>query len=163
MQILVITPVKYPAPFLQEAITSVYQNKGAFFVKHLIVYQGVKKKHSQRTICQNYVLEYLHSDGEGVSQNRNKGLAQYLNFDIIAFLDADDIWAPDIISSAINQLTNGIDVVSFYGVPLTSRKIYFKYTTPFVGDQILNEKQKVLNYIGCPSGVFFRSHALSIK
>lgn len=162
MKILVITPVKFPAPYLQEAISSVQQNNGNFKVKHLIIYQGRAIEDLQNIQHERYELEYIHNDGSGVSQNRNLGLLESKNFDLIAFLDADDVWAPNIIVAAIDQIKYA-DVVSFYGLPIGEKNRFVRVTTPFIGEKLLNKTEMALNYIGCPSGVFFKREALSQK
>lgn len=161
MEILIITPVKFPAPYLQDAIASVQENQGDFQVTHLIIYQGHYTENFKNIDNKKYKLRYVYNSGHGVSQNRNIGLRDYKKFDLIAFLDADDMWAPNIISAATEQI-KCVDVVSFYGLPIGSRNKIFNFTTPFIGSAVLTKEQKILNYIGCPSGVFFRKDAMSV-
>ena len=52
-----------------------------------------------------------HSDGRGVSQARNAGLAA-ARFEWVAFLDDDDLWAPDKLAAQIRAAGEGVEWVT---------------------------------------------------
>jgi glycosyltransferase involved in cell wall biosynthesis len=115
----VVMPVYNAERFVATAIRSVLVQNFTDF-ELLIVNDG--SQDSSVKICQNLADErtrILHHQGNcGVSSARNTGIAQ-ARAGIIAFIDSDDIWAPEKLDRHVAQMRQRPDVgISYAGSKL---------------------------------------------
>ena len=88
----VIIPVRNGKDYLQEALDSVLQQSFTD-LELLLINDGSTDDDYDRYALQDERIRVIHLTGTGVSRARNVGMAQSRG-DLIAFLDADDIWFP---------------------------------------------------------------------
>jgi glycosyltransferase involved in cell wall biosynthesis len=92
MRVSVVIPTYNSAPLVVEAVSSVLaQTKPAAEV--IVVDDGSTDDTSDRLAQFGSSLRYIHKENGGVSSARNCGIAAATG-DLIAFLDADDVWHP---------------------------------------------------------------------
>jgi glycosyltransferase involved in cell wall biosynthesis len=60
------------------------------------------------------MIRYIHQENQGVSAARNRGVCEARG-ELLAFLDSDDVWAPDRLRGQLDGRCSG-DVISFAGV-----------------------------------------------
>jgi glycosyltransferase involved in cell wall biosynthesis len=116
-KVSVIVPVHDGAKFIDEAIASVlaqnYPNLEILVVDDgsrdatTTILDELRAQHAQIVVCRN-------DRCQGPADARNTALAR-ASGDYIAFLDADDLWAPDYLASAIEllEIHRVIDVLFF--------------------------------------------------
>ncbi|WP_341582053.1 glycosyltransferase [Marinobacter metalliresistant] len=109
----VVTPTYNRARFLPDAVTSVLsQTFGDFEL--IIVDDG--SDDNTRDVLAPFLADrrvrYFHQENQGQSHARNLALKQATG-DCIAFLDSDDVWAPDKLEKqlAVLQANPGVDIV----------------------------------------------------
>ena len=88
----VIIPVRNGKDYLQEALDSVL-HQSFTDLELLLINDGSTDDNYDRYALQDSRIRVIHLTGTGVSRARNVGMAQSRG-DLIAFLDADDIWFP---------------------------------------------------------------------
>lgn len=88
-------------------------------------------------------LRVISIANSGVSVARNTGIAE-ANYDWIAFLDADDWWAPTFLS----EIVQAIETYPDHSIFATGRSRVFKNETERYSHEFLpsNGKTKTLNY-----------------
>ena len=98
----VIMPCYNAEKYLPEAIDSVF-NQSYNNVELIVVDDG--SSDSSLSILQNYAnrIILIEQENQGPDYARNRGIAAS-NGDFIAFLDADDYWAPDFIAKLLQSL-----------------------------------------------------------
>ena len=109
----VVTPTYNRARFLPDAVTSVLsQTFGDFEL--IIVDDG--SDDNTRDVLAPFLADrrvrYVYQKNQGQSHARNLALKQATG-DCIAFLDSDDVWAPDKLEKqlAVLQANPGVDIV----------------------------------------------------
>jgi glycosyltransferase involved in cell wall biosynthesis len=60
------------------------------------------------------LVSYLRQDNQGISAARNRGIA-HADRDLIAFLDADDLWPPDSLALRCAALANDHNLSCVFG------------------------------------------------
>lgn len=100
------------AETLESALNQDYKN-----IEIIVINDG-STDGSLELLSNNYndKIRIINTENKGVSNARNIGI-NHAAGNYIAFLDSDDIWAPDKISKQIRLLTNNSD----YGVCYTDR------------------------------------------
>ena len=98
--ISVVIPTYNSARYLADSIDSVL-NQTLTPLEVIVVDDGStdETSHVVRRYQDRGPIRYFYQDNSGPSTARNRGIAESRG-DLIAFLDADDIWAP--ISSKCN-------------------------------------------------------------
>ena len=91
-RVSVVIPVRNGKDYLQEALDSVLQQSFTD-LELLLINDGSTDDNYDRYALQDSRIRVIHLTGTGVSRARNVGMAQSRG-DLIAFLDADDIWFP---------------------------------------------------------------------
>ncbi len=117
--IYVIIPVYNSEHLLDHTMNSVL-NQPYKNISFVLVDDGSKDNSPE--LCDKYASEHdnvfvLHQTNQGVSAARNNGIDYVLslnpnNNDYIAFLDSDDLWAKDFLSSDLIEYFDE-DVISF--------------------------------------------------
>lgn len=111
--ISVIIPVYNGEQFLDESITSVFlQNYSPLEI--IIIDDGSSDR--SREIATSYTdVLYLYQENAGTAAARNRGIKMSKG-DLIAFLDADDIWMPNKLALQLAALQNdlALDMVTGY-------------------------------------------------
>ncbi|MBN2063630.1 MAG: glycosyltransferase family 2 protein [Sedimentisphaerales bacterium] len=103
-QITVVMPLYNKAKYVQRAIDSVLAQSFSNF--ELIVVDDGSTDASAQLVsshCTDRRLHMVHQENAGPGAARNHGLA-LAQSEYVAFLDADDQWLPDFLSSQYKQL-----------------------------------------------------------
>lgn len=95
----------------------------------MLVNDGSRDSSSE--ICNRYAAQYarvhvLHQKNAGVSAARNAGIeylfSELAYVDYVAFLDSDDLWAPDFFDlDIVNLIRNGDDLFGFQSCSCNSQ------------------------------------------
>ncbi|BAQ65149.1 glycosyltransferase family A protein [Geminocystis sp. NIES-3709] len=107
----VIIPVYNGEEFLGEAIESIIkQNYQPLEI--IIVDDGSTDKTAEVAYKFKDVAKYIYQQNAGASSARNTGI-KIAQGDLIAFLDSDDLWTPNILKSYVDFLQNNpqVDIV----------------------------------------------------
>src|ERR1035437_2275391 len=117
----VVIPIYNGARSIAAAIRSV-QTQSLADVRILLVDDG--STDNTRRVVEDFVdgrtVLYFHQENKGVSAARNRGIRES-SAPFISFLDADDLWLPEMLSSCLSLIeTNGCDLASVdnYLVPI---------------------------------------------
>lgn len=120
MKFSIIIPLYNKAAYICKAIESVLAQTNKDW-ELIIVNDGstdnsqqVVEDYLQSTICNGrdgcqYSIHLIHQPNSGVSAARNNGIAMAKG-EYIAFLDADDWWAPTFLESILSLITNTQDI-----------------------------------------------------
>jgi glycosyltransferase involved in cell wall biosynthesis len=111
----VIIPLYNKAPYIKRALDSVLNQTFQDF--EIIVVNDGSTDDSETLIREHYgdKVKLINQPNQGVSAARNRGIKE-VNFDYIAFLDADDYWHPDYLK----EITFGIEQFPNAGILGTS-------------------------------------------
>jgi glycosyltransferase involved in cell wall biosynthesis len=96
----VIIPVYNGERYLAEAIESVLAQTYRP-IEVIVVNDG--STDGSADIAQSYKIRYIYQPNQGVAVARNAGIAAARG-DLIAFLDQDDLWAPNKLSVQVDYL-----------------------------------------------------------
>lgn len=99
-RVSVIIPVRNGKAYLQEALDSVLQQSFSA-LELLLINDGSTDDDYDRYALQDARIRIIHLTGTGVSHARNVGMA-LANGELLAFLDADDIWFPGKLQAQVN-------------------------------------------------------------
>ena len=110
-KISVVIPFYNAEKYLAEAVDSVYRQKTDIF-EILLIDDG--SKDNSMKVAEKYLpnVTIYRQENSGAAAARNYGVKKSKG-DIIAFLDADDIWSDDHLSVLLEPLSagNNIDIV----------------------------------------------------
>lgn len=112
-RVSVIMPVRNGKDYLQEALDSVLQQSFAD-LELLLVNDGSTDDDYDRYALQDGRIRVMHLTGLGVSRARNVGMA-HARGELIAFLDADDIWFPGKLRAQVDYFEQNPDVGIVFG------------------------------------------------
>ncbi|MBS0611307.1 MAG: glycosyltransferase [Comamonadaceae bacterium] len=112
-RVSVIIPVRNGKDYLQEALDSVLQQSFAD-LELLLIDDGSTDDDYDRYAVQDKRVRVIHLTGMGVSRARNVGMAQSRG-DLLAFLDADDIWFPGKLQAQVRYFDAHPDVGVVFG------------------------------------------------
>lgn len=153
----IITPSYNQAPYIEQTIRSVLEQDYPRI--EYIVIDGASTDSSFEIIKKyaDHLAYWISEKDRGQAESINKGFER-ANGDILAWLNSDDYYLPDTISSVVNCFEENPDVVMVYGDMLAvdgnGRTInILKYR------QLSLEDLLCFQIIGQPS-VFFRRSAL---
>jgi glycosyltransferase involved in cell wall biosynthesis len=104
----VIMPVYNGAAFLAEAIESVYAQNHANL--ELIVVDDASTDNSASIASQLGATVIQHTHNQGAAAARNRGL-EVAQGDLVAFLDADDLWVADKLQKQFLALEQNPELV----------------------------------------------------
>lgn len=108
MRVSVIIPSYNCGRFVTEAVESVLaQRRPAAEV--LVVDDGSTDDTRQRLAGYRSPVRYLYQENQGVSVARNHGLREATG-DLVAFLDADDVWHPRKLAAQLDVLRDRSDL-----------------------------------------------------
>src|SRR5574337_107221 len=112
-RVSVIIPVRNGKDYLQEALESVLKQSFADF-ELLLIDDGATDDDYARYARQDERIRVIHLAGTGVSRARNVGMAQSRG-DLLAFLDADDVWFPGKLQAQVRYFDAHPDVGVVFG------------------------------------------------
>jgi glycosyltransferase involved in cell wall biosynthesis len=113
MSVSVVIPVRDGAAYLAEAIASALAQKEAAEV--IVVDDGSQDQTAAVVRSMNDErLIYVRQERLGAAAARNLGVDR-ASADLLAFLDADDIWTPGKLAAQMCALSTGVDIV-FTGI-----------------------------------------------
>lgn len=112
-RVSVVIPVRNGKDYLQEALDSVLQQSFAD-LELLLINDGSNDDDYDRYGLQDKRIRVIHLDGTGVSRARNVGMEQSRG-ELIAFLDADDVWFPGKLQAQVKYLDEHPDVGVVFG------------------------------------------------
>lgn len=112
-RVSVVIPVRNGKEYLQEALDSVLQQSFSD-LELLLINDGSTDDDYGRYALQDTRIRVLHLGGTGVSRARNVGMAQSRG-NLIAFLDADDVWFPGKLQAQVHYFDSHPDVGVVFG------------------------------------------------
>ena len=112
-RVSVIIPVRNGKDYLQEALDSVLQQSFTN-LELLLIDDGSTDDDYDRYAVQDERIRVIHLTGKGVSHARNTGMAQARG-DLLAFLDADDIWFPGKLQAQVTYFDSHPEVGVVFG------------------------------------------------
>lgn len=112
-RVSVIIPVRNGKDYLQEALDSVLQQSFTD-LELLLIDDGSTDDDYDRYTLQDDRIRVIHLTGRGVSHARNTGMAQARG-DLLAFLDADDIWFPGKLQAQVSYFDEHPEVGVVFG------------------------------------------------
>ena len=112
-RVSVVIPVRNGRDYLQEALNSVLQ-QSFVDLELLLINDGSKDDDYDRYALQDKRIRVIHLTGVGVSRARNVGMEQSRG-ELIAFLDADDVWFPGKLLAQVRYLEEHCDVGVVFG------------------------------------------------
>lgn len=113
-QISVIIPIYNNALYIQEAITSVL-SQGFEKLEILVIDDGSTDDFEEKIKgFNNPRIRLIKQLNSGAAEARNNGIRNAKG-EFIAFLDADDIWAPNKLKLQLEVLINRTDINMVYG------------------------------------------------
>lgn len=110
--ISVIVAALNAMPFLPEALSSIGQQE--VDEAEIIVVDGGSSDGSLEVAAAAPQVRLVRQQSRGLAQARNEGLA-LASGDLVAFLDADDRWAPGWLASAVRYLRSAPDCEGVLG------------------------------------------------
>lgn len=99
----VIVPVKNGERFLASAINSVLEQD--YRPLEIIVVDGSSTDNTTKIAKSFKHVRYVHQSGRGLADAWNVGI-EAAKGELIAFLDHDDLWAPNKLSTQVGYLVN---------------------------------------------------------
>ena len=116
MKLSIVTPTYNMAHYLPETIRSVLEQAGDFELEYLVV-DGASTDETLDVLeaVQDSRFRYISEPDEGQSDAINKGLAQ-LNGDVVAWLNADDIYEPGSLAAVAKAFADSPDAAWLTGV-----------------------------------------------
>jgi glycosyltransferase involved in cell wall biosynthesis len=112
MKVSVIIPSYNCAPYLSDAISSVI-NQTYINLEIIIVDDGSTDNTAEVIAPFRNNIKYLKQENQGVSAARNAGMRRATG-DLIAFLDADDIWFPDKIAIQLDIFNRNPEIAGVF-------------------------------------------------
>ncbi len=117
----VIMTVRNAAPYIAEAIDSVFEQQTRLYWDLIIVDDG-SSDDSYRIACSYAdkepqhirVVRHAHGENRGISASRNRGM-QEASAHVLAFLDADDAWLPHRLEHQFHILAENPEAAMIYG------------------------------------------------
>jgi hypothetical protein len=106
--VTVVIPTHNCGPLVVQAVESVLAQTSVPS-QVIVVDDGSTDDTSERLAGYRDRIRYIHQSNQGVSTARNRGIAEARN-DIIAFLDADDVWHPRKIEIQLEALAKHQDL-----------------------------------------------------
>lgn len=134
----VVIPVYNAAPFLRETVASVL-NQPYQGIEIVLVDDGSTDGSGRlcdELAAQNDRVTVIHQENAGVSAARNVGIRHFLDSDpcdeaCLIFLDSDDIWAPDVLTSTLcSRIRQEIDTDVFVFGSCTSNSGVTRFSYP---------------------------------
>lgn len=132
-KVSIIIPTYNRLKFLQEAIDSVLAQHYQGY-ELIVVDDG--STDNTRQIAQKYSgkISYIYQENRGVSAARNRGIDKSTG-EYLCFLDSDDLWKPDKLSTQVSFMDNNLDYPVCYtdeiwirnGVRVNQREKHRKY------------------------------------
>lgn len=115
MSISAIIPVHNGEKYLAEAIDSVLAQRTRQRIELIVVDDG--STDSSAAIIRGYGnrVRYLYQENAGVGAARNAGIMM-ARHDLLAFLDADDIWVANKTEIQLDALLADSDIEAVYGL-----------------------------------------------
>lgn len=112
-RVSVVIPVRNGKDYLQEALDSVLQQSFTD-LELLLINDGSTDDNYDRYALQDERIRVIHLTGTGVSRARNVGMEQSRG-ELIAFLDADDVWFPGKLLAQVQYLDSHPEVGVVFG------------------------------------------------
>ncbi|ELH7560783.1 glycosyltransferase family 2 protein [Escherichia coli] len=149
----IIMPTYNAEKTILDSIDSVLQQDLESFVLYIINDASSDKTKDIILSLSDPRIIYLENENNlGVAESRNKGLKN-ANGMYIAFLDSDDLWLPNKLSSQLKILDSGWDVVCSNYIAFDSAQTEFLRTSPEI---IQYSDMLKSNFIGNLTGVYNR-------
>lgn len=159
-EISVLIPSYNYAHYLHFAIESMIAQ--TFTNWEAIIIDDGSKDETQEVVAQfdDPRIRYIYQDNKGLSAARNTGLRE-ANSEIIALLDADDIWQDDYLAQMIVPLRDQPDVIAVYCgfqyINQDGEEVGVPNLTTVPPEEFREHYSKYGNWL-VPSGVVFRKN-----
>ncbi|MGM0938213.1 MAG: glycosyltransferase family 2 protein [Pseudomonadota bacterium] len=149
----IIMPAYNSEKTIIDSITSVLQQDFKLFKLYIINDASSDKTKDIILSLNDHRVVYIENEKNlGVAESRNKGL-KLANGTYIAFLDSDDLWVPNKLSSQLKILNDGWDVVCSNYTTFNFNCIKSLRTSPEV---IQYSDMLKSNFVGNLTGVYNR-------
>ncbi len=129
LKISVIVPSYNAGSYIGEALQSILAQSVAVF-EIIVVDDGSTDQ--TKSIVATYPVKYVYQINKGIAAALNTGIEQSSG-NYLAFLDADDVWMPDKISTQVNAFQNDPALDMVFG-------LMHQFITPELS---LEEQQKI--------------------
>lgn len=113
MRISVLIPCHNASAYIQDALESAF-SQGVDFHEVVVVDDGSTDGSADRVRAFGGKVRVYRQSNVGISRARNAALA-FATGDIIAFLDADDVWPEDSVRSRLEALLTDESIEYAYG------------------------------------------------
>ncbi len=157
MKVSVITPSLNQAPFIESTILSV-KSQSYPCIEHIVI-DGGSTDGTIQILKKHHHLIWRSEPDKGQPDAINKGF-KLANGHIIAWLNSDDLYEPNIISSVVNEFEYDTGIAMIYGncnYIDESDNVLFTYVPPsFNLKRMINS---CYNYIPQPT-VFYKKSVL---
>lgn len=116
----IIIPVYNSSETITKCLTSVIEQNDFELEKEIIIINDGSTDNSELLIKEfianhpEIIIKYKYKENGGVSKARNLGI-KLANGDWIAFLDSDDIWLPNKLSTQFNIINSSSFNIDFIG------------------------------------------------
>ena len=116
----IIIPVYNSSETITKCLTSVIEQNDFELEKEIIIINDGSTDNSELLIKEfianhpEIIIKYRYKENGGVSKARNLGI-KLANGDWIAFLDSDDIWLPNKLSTQFNIINSSSFNIDFIG------------------------------------------------
>ena len=127
----VVIPAYNYAKFLANAVDSVLRQTFTNFEVIVVDDGSTDDTRAVMARCQDRRLRYIYQENTGLSGARNTGI-RHAGFDFVAFLDADDEWAPEMLETVMRtfaalppeygMVAGGCTNIDFEGNRIEDRK-----------------------------------------
>jgi glycosyltransferase involved in cell wall biosynthesis len=157
-EISVLIPSYNHAHYLTHAVRSVISQ--SFSDWEAIIIDDGSTDDTQKVAAQfdDPRIRYIYQENQGLSAARNTGIRES-NSDIIALLDADDIWTKDYLDTMMASLGNQTEVVAVYSgfqyIDESGKEVGFPSTKVVPPEEFRDYFAANGNWL-VPSGVVFR-------
>ena len=120
MQFSIVIPLFNKEKFITNTICSVLNQSHQNFEILVINDGSTDNSISVLNSIDDNRLKVIHQENKGVSSARNRGIAES-KYDLIGFLDADDLWEPDFLSE-IGKLVRSFPDCGLYATSYKSKR-----------------------------------------
>jgi glycosyltransferase involved in cell wall biosynthesis len=103
-RVAVVLPVYNHQRYLQEALDSIYSQDYSDY--QIVVVDDGSSDASLRILHENHSITLIEADHHGAAAARNTAI-RATDSEFVAFMDADDVWAPERLRKSVERFESG--------------------------------------------------------